>query len=509
MNFLYYYPEYFRPDSLIALVLGFVFFGIGAFICLKQLKYLKLFLFLGGCSVAYFSCGLDLFLHAWDEQFHALVAKNLMHTFPTPVLIKNELLLSSVESWTNSHVWLHKQPLFLWQIALSLKVFGTNEIALRIPNIIGHGLLAIFLFDIGAIVHKRSTGLLLSVLFSFTKITLVYASGMEATDHNDYMFLFYITASLWAFVKYQQTEQKKYLILLGVFSGFAVLVKWLTGLIIIGAWLLYVLIKERHRIKAVFTALLISLVVFLPWQLYCFFKYKQTFLAEMNFNNRHILEALEGHKGDWLFHFKQLRTLYIDSELVYYLIPLALIYFALNKNVETKFKFVTLTCILSVYVFFTFVQTKMPGFCLIVVPMILLALCSTIQDLITKIKFTKVKVLVWIITVVYFLGELMNTQYFLKRHTLSFAPNEHFMLSQLYEKQVILELGKHFKDDKLVFINTQNKAYKMTFYLNVDASLGVPQKKSIEKLKQEGYKIIALPGKLPDYVLSDNAILKL
>jgi 4-amino-4-deoxy-L-arabinose transferase len=52
---------------------------------------------------------------------------------------------------------------------------------------------------------------------------LELVAGRYSTDHNDLSFLFYVTASIWAWFEYQHTQNKYYLVLIGLFSGCAVL----------------------------------------------------------------------------------------------------------------------------------------------------------------------------------------------------------------------------------------------------------------------------------------------
>ena len=78
----------------------------------------------------------DFYLHEWDERYHALVAKNLMHHPLVPTLYDHPLLPFDYQNWTINHIWVHKPPLTLWAMAGSMWVFGVNEIALRLPSII-------------------------------------------------------------------------------------------------------------------------------------------------------------------------------------------------------------------------------------------------------------------------------------------------------------------------------------------------------------------------------------
>src|SRR3954464_6835379 len=94
-------------------------------------KAALMILFIGALFIRFFVAYLDPFLNPWDERFHALVARNMMdHPF-SPMLVKDNLLWYDHTNWCGNHIWLHKQPLFLWQMALSMKIFGVSEFAIR------------------------------------------------------------------------------------------------------------------------------------------------------------------------------------------------------------------------------------------------------------------------------------------------------------------------------------------------------------------------------------------
>jgi hypothetical protein len=104
--------------AAVILVVSILFFNIG------KTKISLLLLFVGSLVLGFFMANLDPFLILWDEQYHALVAKNLMQNPLVPKLYANPLLEYDYRNWTGNEIWLHKQPLFLWQIALSLKLLG-------------------------------------------------------------------------------------------------------------------------------------------------------------------------------------------------------------------------------------------------------------------------------------------------------------------------------------------------------------------------------------------------
>jgi len=82
-------------------------------------KWSIVILFFGSLMLGVFVALLDPFLVLWDEQYHALVAKNMIEHPLMPMLYVNPILDYDYRNWLGNHIWLHKQPLFLWQMAVA------------------------------------------------------------------------------------------------------------------------------------------------------------------------------------------------------------------------------------------------------------------------------------------------------------------------------------------------------------------------------------------------------
>ena len=114
-------------------------------------------LFLGCLSLSVYMAGMDHFLHFWDEEFHALVAKSMLDNPFKPMLYAHPVLDYDYRDWQHNSIWLHKQPLFLWQMAWSLKLFGFNEVAVRLPSAFMLALLVFPIYRMGKIsVNERT-----------------------------------------------------------------------------------------------------------------------------------------------------------------------------------------------------------------------------------------------------------------------------------------------------------------------------------------------------------------
>ncbi len=266
------------------------------------LKESLVLLFIGAIGLGCYMAFLDPFLNTWDELYHAQVAKNMMDNLFYPTLYKTTILNYDYTIWTDNYIWLHKQPLFLWQMALSMKIFGINEFAVRLPSVIMHAIIPILIFRIGAISLSKETGFYGALFFSLTYYPLELVSGKYTADHNDIAFLFYITASFWSWFEYNQSKNGFWLIAIGFFAGCAVLIKWLMGLLVFICWAFTLLAEKRSflRLQRYFPFLvsfIVALCIFLPWQIYILNRFPVESRFELSAFSKHFSNIVEGHGG--------------------------------------------------------------------------------------------------------------------------------------------------------------------------------------------------------------------
>jgi 4-amino-4-deoxy-L-arabinose transferase-like glycosyltransferase len=152
-------------------------------------------------------------------------------------------------------------------------------------------------------------GFLAAFLASLSYVQLKLVSGLETTDHNDLVFMSLITISFWLMSEYIVRPSLKWVVWTGVVVGFAVLTKWLTGVLVLGPWFLWLVINRKSVTfwRHFFVALLIVGSVVLPWQWYALSQFTDVYLHEMEYNRRHVYEVIEGHSGGGLFHLEQLQ----------------------------------------------------------------------------------------------------------------------------------------------------------------------------------------------------------
>lgn len=314
---------------------------------------------------------LDPFLHDWDERFHALVAKNMILRPFTPMMRAEAILPYDYQVWCCNHIWLHKQPLFLWQMALSMKLFGVNELALRLPSALLGSLVLYPVYRLGFLLFDEDTGYLGAVLAAFAFYQLEQTSGVVGMDHNDVAFAAYVTASIWAYYEYRSSAHPwRWLLLVGLLAGAAVLCKWLVGLIVYAGWGLAALrypprrVAEFGRLAA---SVAMAAAVALPWQFYSAWRFPAESAFERSYNARHFAEALEGQAHEWYYHFAMLPTHY---GILLWLMPVGLV-MAWRRQGRAPLGPV-LFMVALIYVFFTVAATKMYSYTYVVSALLLL-----------------------------------------------------------------------------------------------------------------------------------------
>ena len=428
-----------------------------------------------------FHVGSDLFLHAWDERYHALVAKNMMNHPLVPTLYDNPLLPYDFKTWSGNHIWLHKQPLPLWGIMTSLSIFGTNEIAVRIPSIILSLLGILTCYHIGKRLFSREVGYISAFLFSINGLIIELTSGRIATDHIDVFFLFFIQLAVLFAIRFTENKNVWWNILCGISIGLAILSKWLPALIVVPIWLGLILHSKKFSFKELFfhgTLLLITvLLIALPWQFYIHAYFPIEANWEASFNRRHLTEVIEEQSRPLFYHFTTMRIAF--GEIVY----LPLIWFLL-KSIKKRWnwKYWSLVCwILIPYLFFTVAATKMLAYPLFTSPAIFIITALYIVFLKRNLPRFRYK---WIpITgIILLIG--LPIRFSLER----VKPLQTIDRSPKWRNDLV-ELSAQLKDpEKCVVFNVQ-QSIELMFYSDAVAYDFIPSNEQIESLMKKGYNV--------------------
>jgi len=423
----------------------------------------------------------DLYLHAWDERYHALVAKSLISNPLHPMLYDNPVLPYDYKNWAANHIWVHKQPLPLWSMALSMSVFGVNEIALRIPSVILSTLGIGITFFIAKYLFNNRVAIIASFLYSIHGLIIELTAGRVATDHFDVFFLFFVQLSVLLAIRYFQSKRSVYNILCGVSIGMAILSKWLPALIVLPIWLLLAFdSKKLNRKETLINFIILTVViaiVSLPWQWYIFNKFPQEALWERGFNLKHITEALENHGEPFYYHFEKMFILY--GEIIY--LPLLWFFYKTLKHIRNYRRLILSIWVLVPFVFFSIAETKMQAYTLFTAPALFIITALFWEYLYVYRNRFRYKGL---IILVLFLLLALPIRYSIER-TKPFVIRER---NPQWTKE-IRELSKQTGDHSDIVIFNSEYPIETMFYLDCAAYSTTPDSLTLSDLHKKGHAI--------------------
>jgi len=510
--------DFFITDQLIFFYSAILLIIIALFTFhYKSPKLSVIILILGSFLLGLFFASLDPFLNYWDEQIHALVAKNMIENPLKPTLYLNPILEYNYETWDRNHIWLHKQPLFLWQIALSIKIFGTNVFAVRLPSIIMHSIIVFFIYRIGSITVSKKTGFYAGFLFCFSYYLLDLIVGGKICDHNDIAFIFYVSASFWAWFEYTKNNSLKYVIFIGIFAGCAVLNKWLSGLIVFGGWGIVLLTNKENILKLknyfhIIVSLTIAIIVFLPWQLYILRKFPIESRYEYAYNSRHFFETLEGHKGSWNYHFKALEFLYFENNITPYIIIILLLFLFFKLDKKSHKIMIFLSIIIS-YTIFTIAKTKLESFGLIVSVFIFIAFANVISEF--ELFFNKktnknISFYLTLLLLISFCYFTLNTNKIEVEHSLKYPEKSWYRKFRFTEMQFIKALPEIVENKDVILFNVQELSFpSIMFFTNFENVYDfIPSEEELKKLRKQNISFVIFKKydkNIPEYVYKMKA----
>jgi 4-amino-4-deoxy-L-arabinose transferase len=490
-------------QNLILIFLSIICFSFYTF---QKGKHTITFILVLLASATLFSFGalLDPFLNLWDERFHALVAKNMMEHPLRPTLYDNPIVTMEYDRWDRYTLWLHKQPLFLWQIALIFKLFGISEFTLRLPNIILGICLIAVTYRSAKILFDNNVAFYASLLMLTCTYILELIAGRQELDHNDFTFLVYISLSIWAWIEYTYSENRKWLLLIGVFSGCAILCKWLVGLLVYLGWAVNLFLSNKFAIskyKDLVISLFITTCIALPWQILTFVWYPEEATKAYLFNAAHVTEPLDGHVGTFWYYTDKFNEMY--GKIASFLILPAL-YFTYKKLNNKKVYISIVTMVVVVYLFFSLVATKMPSFTVITAMPIMIAfgvLINTTIDYLKKRLQNSIRYsIMFIIAGVILILIKMNFNGLAKNHSILNPENYYSIeLSKNRNNYLGLQLPA-----KAVLFNINERHYiEVMFYTNATAYNFIPTESQIEEVLRKGYHPIVYKNSkdnIPDYI---------
>jgi len=255
------------------------------------------------------------------------------------------------------------KPIFIyWMQLLSIKVFGLNEFALRLPSAIAATFWASGIYWFSKKMYDEKIALL-STFFMVTSLQIGLIAKAAIADSMLNMWIAYSMFSIYLYIK---KREEKYLLFTFAFIGFGTLTKGPVAIMIpLVTAFIYMLIKKdlKFFFKSIFNpkGIAIFLIIALPWYLMEYIREGDKFID--GFILKHNLERfsspMEHHKGNYFY--------YIPVLLIGFLpwTTLMLEYFIKFREFLSKkddfFLFGSIW-FLFVFIFFSFSGTKLPHY---------------------------------------------------------------------------------------------------------------------------------------------------
>ncbi len=253
------------------------------------------------------------------------------------------------------------KPIFIyWLQAISIKIFGLNEFALRFPSSIAaiFWALSIYLFT------KKYFSEKIAIIATLFMISSLQINMIAKAAIADSLLNLNITLSLFFTFAYIKEKREKFLLLAYFFIAIGTLTKGPVAIMIpLITTFLFMLIKRdlKEFFNIIFNlkGILIFLIIAMPWYIIEYIKEGQNFID--GFFLKHNLErfnsSLEGHSGKYYYFF---------IVIIIGLLPFSGYIINVFKNIKKiifddrlLFLFIWFT---FVFIFFSFSNTKLPHY---------------------------------------------------------------------------------------------------------------------------------------------------
>lgn len=332
---------------------------------LKKSMYGNLILSLIAFYLIFFNLGVNKLI-PYDEAIYAKVAKNMFESGDLFTL-----------RWFEGSFWFEKPPLYFIVTSFFYSIFGVTEFSSRLFTAIAGLLLLLFTYKLSKLVFDDTKAAFFSVLALLTNVSFLYYSRAAMLD---VIFTLFIVASTYFFIKFEKFGFKKDLIFTGIMIGLAVMTKNIIGLLPLGFFGIYYLVKilqNKENFKEIIVSsffnmiliILVSLVVSVPWHLHMYLLYGDKFLN--SYFGYHLFTrfgtVIEQKGGPWNFYLLVIQ----NSMRIYFavLLPGLLYYFYhLYKNKFDNYKMFVFYSSLVILVLFSVSSSKLRWYIIPIYP---------------------------------------------------------------------------------------------------------------------------------------------
>ena len=427
---------------------------------------------------------LNPYLHEWDEQYHALVAKNMIQYPLHPVLIDPPLLEYNYKVWLDNHIWLEKPPMPLWLMALGIKLFGNFPISVRIFSIIFSTLAVYLTFSIGKKLFNEKIGIIACFLHAIHGLILELCGGRISSDHVEILFIFFFELTvLLSIITYQNKNWKLYAILTGLSMGICFLCKWFPAYfsIILIIYIIFFFDKNKtFKTKALILLLIVTFqfLVVLPWLIHIYSYYPEETKWIISKYLFAYTDTLEEHQAPFYFYFHHILILF--GELSFIPILLSFYFVFKNKKINHKLLFLFIWWFLPMLIF-SFAATKRSTYMMMFAPALFIYIAYYYQYFMIVRNHKKIK---WLAKMMIIFFPLLALRYSFERLK-PFEKNEEILI----EERKIINLDKIIEMKPQTVIFNYPSPIKAMFYHDILAYKKLPTMQGLIHLYKEKWNI--------------------
>src|SRR3984885_1816364 len=211
----------------------------------------------------------DPILHAGaqDEAVYGHASARMLRTgdWMTPIFLDRFML--------------NKPPLLMWAGAASMRLFGINPLALRLPVLAAGVLCCVLIY--AWLRRTQSVAAAISGVLLLLGTPLFH--NMNRTFMTDGLLTLFVVAAMFALAEDPRLEHTLIAVVFGALSGATVMTKSAAGLLpllILAVYWMLAGARERPPLGKILLAFAVAAMVAAPWHIYEFAVHRDWFIAE-------------------------------------------------------------------------------------------------------------------------------------------------------------------------------------------------------------------------------------
>ena len=316
-----------------------------------------------------------------------------------------------------------KFPLGTWLIAINYKLFGVNEVSVRLWSVIFTILTTILVYLLGSLIKNRWLGILAALIF-ITSIQVVNGHA-GITGDFDAGASFFLTLSLFLFLLFYKTRKNSFLFFSMVTVGLGTMYKsFIPGFIPLVIIFIFLLFSKEKKYffnpKIIFFCTAIIIAIISPWLIARSIS-DNSFILKLlggDYWQRFTSSLTNGPPGSFWFYPIQLKDSFYPW--IYFLpFGLFLVFKDYIKNKNKDYSFL-LIWIFTVFLIFSVATTKNFWYILPIFPAMAIVVAlfwSTLLKVFLELKWGKIlSVALIALLIINIVSAILNADYYFDIH---------------------------------------------------------------------------------------------